>query len=48
VSLDTRSVRRKIASVTINGKPWTDIDAARERIRLAKLKGPIELVVKTK
>ncbi len=34
--------------MTINGKPWTDIDAARERIRLAKLKGPIELVVKTK
>jgi hypothetical protein len=36
----------KIASVTVNGKPWSDVDAARSRIRLPKSKTPIEVLVK--
>lgn len=37
---------KKIASVTVDGKPWPDVDPARSRIRLPKRGAPIELVVK--
>jgi hypothetical protein len=36
----------KIASATVNGKPWSDVDAARSRIRLPKSKTPVEVLVK--
>jgi hypothetical protein len=39
---------RKIALVRINGKPWGDVDAARNRIRLPKTNELIEVVVKTR
>jgi hypothetical protein len=39
---------RKIRSVTIGGKPWADVDAAQNRIRLPKGKAPLEVVVKTR
>jgi hypothetical protein len=39
---------RKIGSVSINGKPWTDVDATQNRIRLPKQKGAMEVVVKTR
>ncbi len=38
---------RKIRSVTINGKPWTGVDAEGHRIRLPKIQGRMEIVVKT-
>ncbi len=38
---------RKIASVTIDGKRWTDIDLTQNRVRLPKLKGQMKVVVKT-
>ncbi len=38
----------KIASVSINGSPWSDVDEARSRIRLPKLPGRLDIVVKTR
>ncbi|MEK7405611.1 MAG: hypothetical protein AAB225_10935 [Acidobacteriota bacterium] len=39
---------KKIASVSIGGKPWSGVDPARSRIRLPKSKTPLEIVVKTR
>lgn len=39
---------RKIASVSINGRPWSDFDAARSRIRLPKLAGRLDIHVITR
>ncbi len=36
----------KIGSVTINGKLWTDVNAAQGRIRLPKLSGAMEIAIK--
>jgi hypothetical protein len=35
---------KKIASVTINGRPWKDLDIARRRIRLPR-QSPLQLVI---
>jgi hypothetical protein len=39
---------RKIKSVLINGKPWSDVDATQNRIRLPKQASAMEIVVKTR
>jgi hypothetical protein len=39
---------RPIASVAIDGRPWTDLDTTRTRIRLPKAKARMEIVVKTR
>jgi len=38
----------RLGSVLINGKPWSDIDVKRSRIRLPKLRAPMSIVVKTR
>ncbi|MEN6606606.1 MAG: hypothetical protein ABFD60_05155, partial [Bryobacteraceae bacterium] len=39
---------RRLGPVLINGKPWSDIDVKRSRIRLPKLRAPMSIVVKTR
>jgi hypothetical protein len=46
--LTVRAPGARIASVTIDGKRWSDIDPGRSRIRLPKRKTPMEIVVKTR
>jgi hypothetical protein len=44
--LTVRSPRSRIASVTLDGKAWTDFDAGKSRVRLPKSKRPMEIVVR--
>ncbi len=44
----TIRVRRPILSVAVDGRPWTDLDAATGAIRLPQSKRPLRLVVKTR
>ncbi|MFB3828505.1 MAG: hypothetical protein ACE15B_17185 [Bryobacteraceae bacterium] len=37
---------RRIAGVSIDGKPWAGVDVVRNRIRLPKQNGPMEIVVR--